>query len=72
MLGCDAFTTQTRAPGQCENVSCLYMNPPGIDRSDIVIRVDDDGQAAGIGRELECYEGNNEDTLAMVGCGTLG
>ncbi|MCC6995272.1 MAG: VCBS repeat-containing protein [Deltaproteobacteria bacterium] len=72
VLGCDAFTTQTLAPGQCENVSCLYMNPPGIDRSDIVIRVDDDGQAAGIGRELECYEGNNEDTLAMVGCGTLG
>jgi len=71
-LGCDAFTTRALEPGQCENVNCFYVNPPGIDRSDIVIRVDDDGSAAGIGRELECYEGNNEDVLERVGCGTLG
>ena len=59
-------------PGQCEQVSCNYANPPGVIKADIVIRVDDDGTGIGSGSQLECYEGNNEDTLADVGCGSIG
>jgi hypothetical protein len=70
-VACDLRTTRTIAPGQCDNVSCIYNNPPGIVHSDIVIRVDDDGMAQSAGTILECFEGNNEDTLADVGCGSL-
>ncbi len=71
-IACDLHTTRVLGPAECENVSCIYNNPPGVVHSDIVIRVDDDGTGMSGGSIIECFEGDNEDTLADVGCGSLG
>ena len=58
---CEALTTKTLQPGECELVSCLWATPPS-DPVDIQVVTDEDGE------KTECKEGNNLGTVVGVHC----
>ncbi len=66
-LVCTSATTQTLGPGDCENLSCEWDDPPRPgNEADVLVVVDDDGQGAG--ETSECIESNNDAVIHDVAC----
>jgi hypothetical protein len=63
---CTATTTAILAPGECEAIPCVWVDPPDGDQLIVSIVVDDGGE--GDGESSECYEGNNRARLVGLGC----
>jgi hypothetical protein len=64
MLACEAMTTTTLQPGQCEEVSCTWGNAPSTPGSavDVTVEPNDHHQYA------ECNADNNDGTIKDVWC----
>jgi hypothetical protein len=64
MLVCEEKTKTVLAPGECEDVSCVWMSPPtgAVDAVDVTVDPNDDHAYA------ECKAGNNEGTVKAVFC----
>ncbi|MFH2011069.1 MAG: hypothetical protein ABI333_31000 [bacterium] len=68
---CTELTTGIIVPGSCEDVSCLWTDPPGLGQEvDVTVVVDDDG--TGNGQNTECEEGNNTALIPDVYCQVIG
>jgi len=68
---CTETTAQVLPPGSCQDVSCLWSDPPGPNAPETVtVVVDDDG--TGSGQTTECVEGNNSASIAGVYCNVVG
>ncbi len=66
-LVCTSATTQSLGPGDCEDVTCQWDDPPRPGAAvDITVVVDDDG--TGSGQTTECVEGNNRAVIHDVAC----
>jgi hypothetical protein len=66
---CTASTVGILLPGECQDVACVWQDPPN-DKVDLWFRGDDDG--AGRTSEVECKERNNLLLLRQVRCGGVG
>ena len=63
---CTAASSKKLAPGECEEVACLWEGVPTDVSLEIYAVADDDGSGAGL--TTECHEDNNRTTLASVTC----
>jgi hypothetical protein len=61
-LACSAVTVRNLMPGECELVTCTWLEAPTIDGRDITVVVDPAGERS------ECEEGNNRAVISDVVC----
>lgn len=66
-LICRATTAGDLGPGACEEVSCIWADPPREEPGvDLIIVADD------LAENTECHEGNNRSVVPGARCGVIG